>query len=184
MNLLIYIPNGNRGKVPAFMGLNFSGNHQVCNDPGILLLEQWSKPKDGEPVKQTPAEATRGKNAIAWALDQILARGALVNAYYGDIEPDFPGGWQPGSLAVIPGGGGDPSNPTALSGTNAMLSGPPGTASDNWGAIAAYAWGLSRAMDYLETDPAIDAKRVALMGHSRLGKAAMWRAPRTNGSQL
>ncbi len=159
MDVLLYVPNQAAKPAPAFLGMNFGGNHAVNADPGIRLPERWMRDtKDGAVVNNRATEAGRGSEARRWAVDAILERGyALATVYYGDLEPDFAEGWKTGVRA-------------ALSKDGAGTQFKP----DAWGAIGAWAWGLSRALDYLETEKAVDAKRVAVMGHSRLGKTALW----------
>ena len=160
MHLLLYLPASATAPSPVFVGLNFNGNQTVHADPGILANDVWMKdPSDlsvAGPKKMLhlpPDDRTRGVNASNWQVEKLLARGyGLATVYYCDIEPDFVGGMQYG---VRP----------------ALTSDP-----ENWSALGAWAWGLSRAVDFLITDKAIDARHIALMGHSRLGKAALWAA--------
>jgi hypothetical protein len=158
LNLLLYLPAEARGKVPVFLGLNFGGNQSVHADPGIRPARVWRLDRDSkQPVVREASAERRGSGAQQWQLEKILARGyGLATIYYGDIEPDFDGKIREGVRA-----------PYLKPGESA-----PGPA--EWGAIAGWVWGLSRALDYLETDPGVDAKRVAVMGHSRLGKTALW----------
>ena len=113
--------------------------------------------RDGTSEDHHATDSGRGKNASRWPLATIVDRGyAVATAYCGDIDPDFDDGF--------------------ANGVHALSRDPRGD--DSWGTLAAWAWGLSRALDYLETDPQIDAGRVCLLGHSRLGKAALWAGAR------
>jgi hypothetical protein len=193
IDLLIYVPNhapaqgagaatgagaaatARRGKTPAFLGLSFQGNHTVNADPDILLSSRAPGPVavpvggGGEPRKVAP----RGAAAGSWPVEQILSQGfALVTAFYGDIEPDRADGWKEGVRAVF--GPDGRILPTYAASAAGAASAQPERPAGDWGAIAAWAWGLSRALDYLETDRDIDAAQVAVIGHSRLGKAALW----------
>ena len=152
MDLLLYVPVDARKPVPVFLGLNFDGNQTVDADPGIRLGDVWVRGK-----RQPASGSSRGSAASEWQVEKILARGyALATAYYGDIEPDFAGGMTYGVRQLF------------------FRPGQTQPATDDWGAIGAWAWGLSRAAEYLKTDRDIDAQKIALMGHSRLGKTALW----------
>lgn len=111
-------------------------------------------------MKTPAAPADRGKAASRWPVESILAKGyGVVTAYYGDIEPDFDGGRPHGVREMLDSRNGKPQSPQA---------------DEAWGAIGAWAWGMSRIADYLVIDKDVDKNRIALTGHSRIGKAALW----------
>jgi hypothetical protein len=151
MDLLIYLPANTTKPVPLLFYISFTANcNTIINDSSIKPSEVWTK--EG---KKVPAQY--GDHAFKVDIEPFIEQGiGVATVYYGDIEPDFKNGIQYGirNVYLKPG-----------------QSQPP---SDEWGAISAWAWGLSRAMDYFETDKQIDAKRIALFGISRLGKTVLW----------
>lgn len=156
VNVLMYLPK-NITKSPIFLAYNFTGNHAVYKDPAIRLTESWvaNNPSIGI-INNQVTEQSRASAQNRWPVDEIIKAGyGLVTIYYGDVDPDkndfsdgvHPFFYQQGQTAPL---------------------------ANEWGSIAAWAWGLSKVMDYLEKDPQVDAKKVAVLGHSRLGKAALW----------
>jgi hypothetical protein len=149
--LLVMPPaSGDVRRWPVFLGYNFNGNHTVCDDTNITLAAVWNKQRQ----RETADAATRGRSASRWPIANILAHGyALATVYYGDVAPDHPEAFDQGVHGLYP---------------------TYQDRSDNWAAIGGWAWGLSRVLDYLQTQSQIDSRRVAVIGHSRLGKTALW----------
>jgi hypothetical protein len=156
--LLIYLPIGANKPVPVMLAMNFFGNHAVIDDPNISLPTAWLPNSDTYGITNNVADSTsRGARAHRWDIPQILSRGyAFVTLYRGDLDPDRPGHWEDGVHPLY------------------YRPGQRQPDSTEWGAIGAWAWGYSRAVDYLLQDPAFDASRIVAMGHSRLGKAVLW----------
>ncbi len=150
--LLLVLPNHVKKKVPIIVGYNYKGNHSVMADSTILYSDNFKLVRD--PKHQ---DWTRAVQANRWDFEQIIKRGyAVATMCYHDIFPDQEG-FKQHSIS-------------------ALFSDYPNTNADAWEAIGAWAWGSSRIVDYLETLPQIDKNRIAILGHSRHGKAALWAA--------
>ena len=147
-DLLVYIPNG-KAPFPCAIGLNFKGNHSVESDTEIP-----------EPDYYFPAEdiAERGSSHRRWVPEYLLERGfALITGCYHQLMPDEADGAKRSIFRLsVP--------------QETLDAAPRG----EYTAISAWAWGLHRMMDLIETLPEIDSSKVIVTGHSRLGKTALW----------
>ncbi|WP_372946967.1 alpha/beta hydrolase family protein [Mariniphaga sp.] len=155
-NVLMYLPK-NVEKAPVFLGYNFYGNHTVCNDVNIRISNAWTRDNESYGIANNQlTEKSRGVSKDSWQVDKIIDTGyGLATIFYCEVDPDkndFTDGIHP--LLYTD----DQQRPAA----------------SEWGSIAAWAWGLSRAMDYLEQDKDVDASKVIVFGHSRLGKTSLW----------
>src|SRR5690606_35634665 len=150
--LLMHLPAKADGPVPAFIGLNFDGNASTTSEEDIPLLPGRTRELVTAKEAQELQEA-RAKQVRRWPTEMITAEGfAVVTCFYGDFLRQDPEGDERSMQRLFPEDG-------------------RGLGQHKWGAVGTWSWGLSRMLDYLETDPDIDAKKVAVIGHSRLGKA-------------
>jgi hypothetical protein len=123
-----------------------------CNFKGNQSISD-----DPDIIASNNSDAARGAAKSRWPISKIIDAGyGVATVWYYDFYPDQKDG-QSGSILTLFG----KNNANEL-------------APDEGQAIAAWSWGVSRVMDYFETDNQIDAKKIMLLGHSRLGKTALW----------
>jgi len=157
-DILIYLPNSVK-KAPVFLGYNFQGNHTITDDKNVFITKSWVPVNQEIGVEtNTAVEESRGSMKRRWDIEKIIEAGyGLVTLYRGDIDPDKDD-FSDGAHQLF------------------YTKGQEKPEQDEWGTIAAWSWGLSRVMDFLETDEEIDHDKVIVFGHSRLGKASLWAA--------
>ena len=154
VHLLVVIPNERTKPAACFLGMNFNGNYALLDDPQIQPPAWVPQSFPGVPP-HTAAEAGRGKDKDMWALDQAIDRGYAVAIFFsGDVLPDD-----------------KETAPELLK--KWVLENQDPAAGDNTATIMVWAWGFSRILDYVQTVPEIDPKRVAAVGHSRNGKTTL-----------
>ena len=150
INLNIYTPAGAARPVPVILLVNFGGGPARGAGPGAA---------PGAAAGQAAAGPGRGNAAPGEppVAAEILARGwGYATVGYTDIQPDRANTFTEGVIGTT------------------LAPGQTKPAPGDWGTISAWAWGISRIIDYFETDRSIDAKRVAVQGFSRLGKTVLW----------
>lgn len=135
---------------------------------GSFLLHAFI-PTVATPTKPAPAfmlicnrdpdkniDPEREHRSTFFPVEALIERGYAALAFFnGDVDPDFHDGFTNGVHAVF-------------------QPGAQGRTPESWGTLAAWAWGASRALDWVETEKRIDSRRVAVVGHSRGGKTALW----------
>lgn len=154
--ILIYLPK-NVKKAPIFVGYNFYGNHTVTADVNVIISGAWARDNESFGIINNQlTEQSRGVRANRWAIEKIIDAGyGIATIYYCEVDPD---------------------KDDFSDGIHSFFykENQQKPASNEWGSISAWAWGLSRAMDYFEQDGGIDESKVIVFGHSRLGKTSLW----------
>lgn len=156
--LLLVLPTRSEGKVPVFIAYNYKGNHSTTHDPSVVMPAVFTSSEVPDYWRWEETDRERGCQANRWCYDKIIDRGyGVATMSYQDIYPDVAGKGKEHSITAL-----FPDDH------------PDRVAPDEWQALGAWAWGLSRIADFLETQERVDMRKITVMGHSRHGKAALW----------
>jgi hypothetical protein len=158
MELLLYVPPGAKSPPPVYLNMSFFANNlAVPQDPDVKVGQRWDRERKKQ-VPATPRPLAPGQPAPrGLPVEKFMEAGIAIATFNkDDLAPDFVESEALGVKALY------------------LRPGQTKPADGEWGAIAAWAWGASRALDYLETDKSVDARRVTIHGVSRLGKTALW----------
>ena len=157
----------NKEKCPVILLLNYAGNHTMVTDPEVQVPpETWLRQgkvigADHKPLESMRGEEARHDTAAPFPVEMILARGyAVMTACYGQISPD---------TEVRKG---LPEEPAYTRSFDLWPKRDP-KRDDNITAIGAWAWTLSRGLDFAYTIPEIDAEQNVATGYSRLAKTPL-----------
>jgi len=143
LTLAVFLPADRDGPVSTVLALNAFGNHAAVADDAVTI----------SPTAEEHGMDERGELEAYWCVEYVVERGYGFATYHcADVDPD-----DDDTAGIRPYFDGD-------------LPGPPGT---EWGTLAAWAWGLQRCVDYLRTDDGVRDEEIAVLGHSRCGKAAL-----------
>jgi hypothetical protein len=155
VSVLGVLPNSSK-KATVFLGLNFCGNQTTTSDKNIPISSRYVVCNGENGYKNHIGdEGSRGLWASRWQFEKIINAGlGSITVSCADFEEDHEEGYK--------------------NGVRTLLSKELGLAADEWSANGAWAWGLSRVMDFLAKEQVIDSKKIILHGHSRLGKTAIW----------
>ena len=157
IDLLLWTPKESTQLVNCFVGLNFRGNQSTTDDPKVRLTSSWCDARNPGVVNNRATEASRASQGERWPIREIVGAGyGVATAHYGDIDPDFDDGFENGVHALFPEYRCTEKTP------------------ERWGSISAWAWGLSRIADVLTKTEGIHPEGMMVLGHSRLGKTALW----------
>lgn len=159
VDVLVYLPKEANGPVPLLLNISFMANNVTVSEEGIKPGFNWDA-KSMSRVTVGTDSRFRGFG-MNGTIKKFLKEGfGFATLHYTDIDPDFLGGVSLGVRGLY------------------LKEGQTGPAPDEWGAVSAWAWGISHVIDYFEKDPDVDAKRIAVTGASRLGKTVMWAGAR------